>query len=422
MRYVRQLDTLKSGFPLWRQIIWPERKADWVASAIGAVLGTFTTFINVLLRVAHPRWLLLVCGLGVVSVVIPCYQRVRRALSDFTDDGTNDTKVDTAVKCWPCSLFRFCLFSFLAVLILNKTQVGQLSMEVIAERLGSMNTKLEEISSGVAKVDSKLDGIKPETSHDPRKELANLGTLWTVDAFYDAIRRGETSTVQLFLAGHMTTDSPDSQGRPLPVILALNTSNTGDMLDLLVGAGLDVNHSYEVSGALNQQRMTLLSRAIEKGSTPLVDALIKHHVDTNSPIQTFGAMGLTRDTYPLASALFWKRWEIAQMLLDAGANPAAGDYAAYREARALREGSSGDAQENQRLDELMRRLKPEGTAAARIGSELQLQEIEQKLNQIALASLRTPPNSSERRRLDAEYDHLQIERTKLRADLRVAGK
>ncbi len=97
------------------------------------------------------------------------------------------------------------------------------------------------------------------------------------------------------------------------------------MLDLLVTGGLDLNHSYEVAGALQPQRMTLWSRAIEIGSPSLVEALIKHHVDVNAPIQTFVAMGLTRDTYPLISAISRKQLQIAKLLLDAGAVPAAGD-------------------------------------------------------------------------------------------------
>ena len=416
MPQLRLLDILEPKVLVWRQIIWPERKAAWLYSVIGAVLGTFSHLVTVLLRAVHPRWLLFFFGLGVIGVV-PCHRRVRKALRDFSDDGTQDAKVDAAVQCGPCTVFRFCLFSFLAVLLLAETSAGQLSTEAIAERLRSMNSKLDDISSGVAKVDSKLQGIKKETSDDPRKELANRGVLWTVDAFFDAIRRGDDATVKLFLAGRMTTDSPDSQGRPLPVILALNTSNAAAMLDLLVGAGLDVNHPYEVAGALHQQRMTLLSRAIEKGSTPLVEALIKRHADANSPIQTFGAMGLTRDTYPLASAIYWKQWDIAQLLLEAGADPAAGDYAAYRQARALREKFNADADIGRRLDALTERLRPRGTAAARVEGELRLQDIEQKLNQAALAALRTPPGGTERRRLDAEYDRLQIERTKLRNDL-----
>jgi hypothetical protein len=66
-----QLKSVKAVFPLWRQIIWPERKADWIASAIGAVLGTFTTIVNVLHRVAHPGWLLLAGGVGMAGVAVP---------------------------------------------------------------------------------------------------------------------------------------------------------------------------------------------------------------------------------------------------------------------------------------------------------------------------------------------------------------
>jgi hypothetical protein len=413
--------TLKSEYLVWRQIIWPERKADWLLGPLGALLGVFTNIANVLLRVIHPHWLLFVLGLGLVGGW-PCRSRVGRVLSDFKDDRTQEAKIDSGVQCLACAVFRFCLFFCLAVLVLTNTSAGQLSTEAIAERLRSMNSKLEDISNGVANVDSKLDRVKQETSNDPRKELANRGVLWTIDAFFDAIRRGDDSTAKLFLAGRMTTDSPDSQGRPLPVILALNTSTAANMLDLLVGAGLDVNHSYEVAGALHQQRMTLLSRAIERGFTPLVAALIKRHADTNSPIQTFGAMGLTRDTYPLASAIYWKQWDIAHLLLEAGADPAAGDYAAYRQARALREKFTGDVDIGRRLDALFERLKPRGTAASRVEGELQLQDIEQKLNQVALAILRTPSGGTERRRLDAEYDQLQIKRTKLRNDLSAIRK
>jgi hypothetical protein len=274
----------------------------------------------------------------------------------------------------------------------------------------------------VTHIESEMGNVKQETSTDPRKELANRGVLWTVDAFFEAVRSGNVDNVKLFLVGHMSTDAPDSQGRPLPVILALNATNAPAMLDLLVAAGLDVNHSYEVAGALHPQRMTLLSRAIEKDSLSLVDALIKHHVDVKSPIQTFGAMGLTRDTYPLESAIYWKRWDIAESLLNAGADPASGDYGAYREAQALRDKSSGDAELSGRLDVLITRLKPHGSAAARIGSQLRLQGIEQKLTQVALASMRTLPGSPERRKFDTEYDELQIERTKLRNALNAAAK
>jgi hypothetical protein len=376
---IRLFDSLKSELPVWRRIISPEDKTDWVISVIGIVLGTFSEFVNVVQRIVHPRWLQLVCAVGMVAVIKHCYLKVRVAWQNFTQDRTKGKNEKFAVECWQCSFFRFFLLTFSAVLV----------SQIITE---------------------------------PRELLAKSGARWTVDAFFDAIHRGDDKNVKLFLAGHMTTDVPDSQGRPLPVILALNSTNAPAMLDLLVASGLDVDHTYEVAGALHPQRMTLLSRAIERGSQPLVEALIKHHVNVNSPIQTFGAMGLTRDTYPLASAIYWKQLKITELLLDAGADPAAGDYAAYREAQALREKSTGDAELRGELEALIQRFEPHGSAATRIDSALRLQDIEQKLNQVALASLRVPPGSPERRKLDAEYDQLQIERTKLRNALNAAAK
>jgi hypothetical protein len=98
--------------------------------------------------------------------------------------------------------------------------------------------------------------------------------------------------------------------------------------------------------------------------------------------------------------------EIAQLLLDAGRTPA-GDYAAYREARAER--VNLDAESSARLDALMKRLSPAGTNAARIENDAAGSRT--KLNQVALAGLRAMPGSVERRKHDAEYDELQSERT-----------
>jgi hypothetical protein len=41
---------------------------------------------------------------------------------------------------------------------------------------------------------------------------------------------------------------------------------------------------------------------------------------------------------------------------------------------------------------------------------------------LALAGIRSAPGGVERRKLDAEYDQLQIERAKLRQDLNLAAK
>ena len=417
---VRLFDTLRSEFLPWGRLIWPEGMKDQLLGPVGLVVGgAFVELANDLLHFVSPQRLLAGLGLCLV-VVVPCLRTVNKVLGDSNDPRTKGAKISGAADCAWCRAFRICLFLFLAIVLLRGTGGEKLASGAIAARLRSMDIELGHIDSGVTHIESEMGNVKQETSTDPHKELANRGVLWTVDAFFEALRGGNVDNVKLFLAGHMTTDVPDSQGRPLPVILALNTTNAPAMLDLLVGAGLDVNHSYEVAGTLHPQRMTLLSRAIEKGSLSLVNALIKHHVDMNSPIQTFGAMGLTRDTNPLESAIYWKRWDIAESLLNAGADPASGDYGAYREAQALRDKSSGDAELRERLDALIARLKPHGSDAARIESQLRLQGVEQKLNQIALASLRTLPGSPERRQLDAEYEQLQIERTKLRNALNTA--
>jgi hypothetical protein len=412
---------MKSQLDMWRHIVWPERKPDWAWSALGLILGSVTSVTNLLLRLVSARWLLIGFVLGLVAAW-PCVRRVRAALNKIDHHRTEDAKIDTAVQCGWCTTFRTCLFFALAVLIVIETPVGKLSTDVIAARLTSMDTKLGHVDSSVTHIESEMGNVKQETSTDPRKELANRGVLWTVDAFFEALRGGNDVNVKLFLLGGMTTDLPDSQGRPLPVILSLNTTNAPAMLDLLIAGGLDVNHSYQVSGALGSQRMTLLSRAIERGSAPLVQSLIKHHVDMNSPIQTSGAMGFTLDTYPLASAIYRKRLDMAQLLLDAGADPAAGDYAAYREAQALRAKSTGDSSLSGQLNALIERVEPHGSAATRIESTIRLQAVEEQLKQVALGSMRVPRGSPEHRRLDAEYDQLQIERTKLQNALDAAAK
>jgi hypothetical protein len=420
---VRLFHTFESEFLPWGRLIWPEGMKDQLLGPVALVIGgAFVELANVLLHFVSPRWLLLVLAVGVAAALVWCVPHAKYLLRDSSDPRTKGAKISVAADCGWCRAFRICLFLFLAIALFHQTGAEKLAMEAIAARLRSIDTTVGHIDKGVTHIESEMGNVKQETSTDPRKELANRGVLWTVDAFFEAVRSGNVDNVKLFLVGHMSTDAPDSQGRPLPVILALNATNAPAMLDLLVAAGLDVNHSYEVAGALHPQRMTLLSRAIEKDSLSLVDALIKHHVDVKSPIQTFGAMGLTRDTYPLESAIYWKRWDIAESLLNAGADPASGDYGAYREAQALRDKSSGDAELSGRLDVLITRLKPDGSAAARIGSQLRLQGIEQKLTQVALASMRTLPGSPERRKFDTEYDELQIERTKLRNALNAAAK
>jgi hypothetical protein len=161
---------------------------------------------------------------------------------------------------------------------------------------------------------------------------------------------------------------------------------------------------------------TLIGRAIEKGNVLLVKSLVRHGTELNQPIETFGSMGLKRQTYPLASAIYWKQYEIANILLDAGADKSTGDYAAYREIRATMS-SPGQNENRAILEALAARIAPTGSAEKKVNLELRLREIERELNGIALKSLKAIPGSSERRRYDVRYDELQQERAKVRQAL-----
>jgi hypothetical protein len=279
-----------------------------------------------------------------------------------------------------------------------------------------VHNEVAAVHNEVQSITKVLETTKKETSDDPRKELANLGVTWTADNFLEAVKTGDMRTLHLFVAGGMSPVQAVSQGRPLPVMLALNTSNPAEVVAALVAGGLDVNHTYDVPGGISPVKTTLLGRAIEKGNVDLVRALLKHHIEVNAALQTFGTMGLARNTYPLPSAVSWQQFEIAEALLDQGADPGVGDFAAYREAQSLLPRIRIE-EARQKLQDLIPRLAPAGEAATRVGSELRLREVEAELNQVALESLRSARGSSQRAESDRRYDQLQVERAALQQKL-----
>jgi hypothetical protein len=315
------------------------------------------------------------------------------------------------------------IFGTLATLLLGATWAGERLVADGADGgadstslFATLLPELRGLRADVRAVREELSNVKRETSADPRKELANLGVAWTGDAMLEAVRTGDLRVLELFLAGRMNLYNASSQGRPLPVMLALNDGNAPDVLQRLLDNGLDINHLYRVHGGLDPVRTTLLGRAIERGNDPLALALLEQDAKADTPIQTFGAMGITKDTFPLASAIQWQRLDVAATLLEHGADPAQGDYLAYREAKALgtRVRSSAD---REKLDRLLTRLAPNGAAGAQIRDQLRLQEVNAELNQVALASLREMSGSSRRRALDQRYNELQLERAALQGRL-----
>lgn len=61
----------------------------------------------------------------------------------------------------------------------------------------------EAIRSDVNEVGKSVASVKKETSVDPRKELANIGIAWDERNIRDAINRGDTRAVSLFMQGGM---------------------------------------------------------------------------------------------------------------------------------------------------------------------------------------------------------------------------
>src|SRR5208283_485306 len=62
-------------------------------------------------------------------------------------------------------------------------------------------------------------------SNDPRKELANIGVLWSDENFLEAISRGDARAVKLFLDGGFDPYIIVGGVQSLPIKLTINRTN-----------------------------------------------------------------------------------------------------------------------------------------------------------------------------------------------------
>jgi hypothetical protein len=397
LRRISAFGALSAGMALYGDVVSPAREAvsTWTVAALAAAV----------LAVGALIW----------------FTRPQRPLVERAPDGKR-TATRKALPA-PAAVARdTALFSLIAASLLGMTWAGQrwLADDKTSAGGGSLFVtllpELQGLRADMRAVRGELANVKRETSEDPRKELANLGTPWTGDAFLEAVRTGDLRLIDLFLAGEMPVYSANSQGRSLPIMLSLNSSNPVEVLDRLLEAGVDINRIYEMSGGLGPVRTTLLGRAIERGNEDLALALLQRDADPNTAIQTFGVMGIAKSTFPLASAIQWQRWKTASALLQHKADPALGGYQAYREAQAV--GSRvRDPAGQAALQRLLPQLEPSGSDGARVKDELRLAEVNTELNRVALAGLREMHGSSKRRMLDNRYNELQRERQALKARL-----
>jgi hypothetical protein len=167
-------------------------------------------------------------------------------------------------------------------------------------------------------------------------------------------------------------------------------------------------------------KTTLLGRAIEKGNVDLVRALLKHPIDVNSALQTFAGMGLARDTYPLASAVYWQQFEIVEALLDKGADPGMGDFAAYREAQSLLPRIRiEEAGKNYKASFHVWLLPARPRLASKVSCDCA--KLRRNSTRSHSKSLRAARGSSQRAEAERRYDQLQIERSALQKQLGISS-
>ena len=162
---------LLSAIKLWRQIIWPERKA--ASGVLGAVFGIFS---NIVLLCCCVRCIGAGCpglGLGCHPGLARCWYRMRQALKDLLTARPGMRKLMRRFQCAP----RVSILLLLGHIGVSDDDIrGRTLTEVVAQRLGLIDTKLAGFP-GCCRRRQQIETGQTETSSDPRKELANLGVL-----------------------------------------------------------------------------------------------------------------------------------------------------------------------------------------------------------------------------------------------------
>jgi len=278
--------------------------------------------------------------------------------------------------------------------------------------LQPMQQSLLGIESNLKEINKKLDNVKKETSDNARKELQNMGVAWNGKNFGDAVKSGDELVVSLFLEGGMRPETAESDGRSISIMLALNEYNPEKILSLLLEHGLDINYRFGQFASVGEMKTTMLGNAIQHGNVKLAKALLQNDADTDSRIQTYGSMAATIEMYPLESAIYWKKKEIVYLILDADPEISAGDYAAYRQAFAMKENYYWKENEPD-LQKILAKIKPSGKTLQRINAELRVIEIDNEINKTFLESLQSLYSSYEKKAYEQKMEELRAEKAKL---------
>ena len=157
---------------------------------------------------------LVLAGVSILAILIPGWQH-GRLTTERTGRRRHITRTEPVVP----DYLKFCrdlaLFGLISATTLFGTGIGQslvgtpasgpdarsvsLFATLIPE-LNSLRGDVQVVGEKLDRVDQKLGNVKRETSEDPRKELANLGTSWSGESFLEAVRNGDLRVVRLFVA------------------------------------------------------------------------------------------------------------------------------------------------------------------------------------------------------------------------------
>lgn len=89
-----------------------------------------------------------------------------------------------------------------ALLTLSMTLLGGEQKSAVGY-LAGISGQLDQANRTLTDIKGEVQQGKREKSTDPRKELANMGVPWSMEAFTESVRNGDARTVELFLHGGM---------------------------------------------------------------------------------------------------------------------------------------------------------------------------------------------------------------------------
>jgi len=125
-------------------------------------------------------------------------------------------------------------------------------------------------------------------SGNPRNVLAGRGIPWNEERFFEAIRVGDSQTVDLFLEGGMNPHL-QADDRQLPIHLSKNRNNPAEILEILTKHGLEIDYPYKNSRTTGPQENRLLFWATFSENDKLVEVLLKKGANTNFETEIRGA-------------------------------------------------------------------------------------------------------------------------------------